>query len=100
MISRVARFAGGFRHLMYKQLPAAFFAVVVMLMASAAIVRAEDGAGTKFFKCRDTARAQGNSCWSQADGFWDKAECRMAFELDLLECDADLVKDLNPLWGK
>ena len=99
-MSSAARFAGGFRHLMYKQLPAAFFAVVVMLMASAAIVRAEDGAGTKFFKCRDAARTEANSCWSQADGNWDKFECRMAFELDLLGCDADLVKSINPLWGK
>jgi hypothetical protein len=79
-----------------KRIATIAFVVTLMLMSTAALLRAEDGAGTKFFKCRDTAHSTYATCKSHAEGFWEKAECWAAWEFDLLGCDAQLLRDLKP----
>ncbi|HEX8395571.1 MAG TPA: hypothetical protein VF665_24680 [Longimicrobium sp.] len=76
------------------------FAVALLLAGSAsaglAIHVAAQGAGTKFMACRSTAWSDYSSC-SAANSGWGQVGCEVAIELDLLGCDAELVRDLNPL---
>jgi hypothetical protein len=68
-----------------------------MIVSSAAVLSADPGAGTKFFACRDAAHAAEKVCYTAATGFWESAKCFAAHELDLLGCDAALIRALNPL---
>ena len=62
------------------------------------VLRAEmaSGPGTEWYKCRDAALLQHDIC-SNGASLFGEIRCSVAYELDLLGCDADLVKALNPL---
>lgn len=49
------------------------------------------GAGTRYFECRDGAWGDYGQC---DGGFWSR--CRVALELDLMGCNAGLIDDLWP----
>jgi hypothetical protein len=80
---------------------AAAAALLLALLVSVTIGQAQDGVGEAYFECRDAAWESGKECYEErGDSFWGRARCNIQIELDLLGCTANLVRDLNPLWGK
>jgi len=52
------------------------------------------GMGTEYFDCRETSITQYDICRNQADGWFDKLECYIAWDLDNIGCDLDLIENV------
>lgn len=57
----------------------------------------EAGAGTAWLECREDAVENFDSCRLEAgQDFWDKYKCALAWDLDNIGCNVDLIEDLMP----
>jgi hypothetical protein len=52
----------------------------------------EDGPGTKFLECRDTAHSNYNECLVKATRESERYACDIAWGFDLIDCDMALVR--------
>ena len=55
----------------------------------------ESGPGTEFRECRNQAWADYNECLVESTSRWGRAMCDVAWDLDNIGCDVELMKDLT-----
>jgi hypothetical protein len=67
---------------------------LLVLLATLApqLLRAQDGPGTRYIECLDTAVDNLASCYFEADGYrWREMLCNFAYYADNIACSADLI---------
>lgn len=75
-------------------LPTMLLLLSALLMPQPLAAQEDDGSagmGTEFFECRAAASAQYDVCMEQADGWSAQLACYIAWDLDNIGCDLDLI---------
>ncbi|MEX2611144.1 MAG: hypothetical protein WEA24_14455 [Gemmatimonadota bacterium] len=75
-------------------MPTLLLLLAALLLPPPLAAQEDDGAegmGTEYFECRETALTQYDICTNQADGWFAKLTCYVAWDLDNIGCDLDLI---------